>query len=66
MKIIEKKFKEVFLIKSKNFFDKRGYFSEIYNKKNFYKIINKNINFVQLNFAYSKGKICSRKINKSS
>ena len=54
MKIIKKKFNEVFLINSKKFTDKRGYFSEIYNKKNFYKIIKKNINFVQLNFAFSK------------
>jgi dTDP-4-dehydrorhamnose 3,5-epimerase len=54
MKIIKKKFNDIFLINSKKFSDKRGYFSEIYNKKNFYKIINKNINFVQLNFAFSK------------
>ena len=54
MESISLKLEGAFLLKPEVFLDKRGYFYEIYNKKNFYKIINKNINFVQLNFAFSK------------
>ena len=51
--------KSVKLISTKKFNDKRGYFTEKYNKKNF---INKNIDidFVQENFSLSKSKYTLR------
>jgi len=44
----------VSIYKNKHFFDKRGKFIESYNKKDFKKLLGKNINFVQDCFSISK------------
>ena len=43
-----------FLIKNKIFTDNRGFFSEVWNQKNFNKKLNQNIKFVQENWSQSK------------
>ena len=43
-----------FLIKNKIFTDNRGFFSEVWNQKNFNKKLNQNIKFVQENWSHSK------------
>lgn len=42
------------LIKNKIFTDNRGFFSEVWNQKNFNKKLNQNIKFVQENWSHSK------------
>jgi dTDP-4-dehydrorhamnose 3,5-epimerase len=53
-KILKTKFYNVQILISKRFKDKRGFFSEIYQKKEINKILNKKIDFVQINYAFSK------------
>ncbi len=55
MKLIKKKFDSLIVLKRDLFKDKRGYFTENFNKKKFLQIINKrNINFYQDNISFSK------------
>ena len=56
MEIINKYFDDtVFLLKAKKFYDKRGFFSELYNKNSLKKLKIKDI-FVQDNYSFSKKK----------
>ena len=56
MEIINKYFDDtVFLLKPKKFYDKRGFFSELYNKNSLKKLKIKDI-FVQDNYSFSKKK----------
>ena len=43
-----------FLIKNKIFTDNRGFFSEVWNQKNFNRKLNQNIQFIQENWSHSK------------
>jgi len=54
MKIFKTKFKSCFIFKPDVYKDKRGVFSEIFNKALLEKTLKKKINFVQLNYSYSK------------
>jgi len=54
MKIFKTKFKSCFIFKPDVNKDKRGVFSEIFNKALLEKTLKKKINFVQLNYSYSK------------
>ena len=54
MKILKKKFGDVYLLKPKLNLDQRGFFSEIYNKNDLNKALKKKINLIQLNHAKSK------------
>ena len=54
MQAISTLFKEVFLIKSKIYKDKRGSFSEQYQRSDFNKAIGDKIDFCQNNLAHSK------------
>ena len=55
MKIIKKKFDNLIVLKREVFRDKRGYFTENFNKKNFLEIIQKRrIDFYQDNISFSK------------
>jgi len=59
MQIKKTKFKDLYEINNIKYKDSRGFFSEIFNKKlnNFLdNKFNKKINFVQLNFSFSKNK----------
>ncbi|MDO6759739.1 dTDP-4-dehydrorhamnose 3,5-epimerase [Tamlana sp. 2_MG-2023] len=53
MQLTETKLKGCFLIEPTVFEDKRGYFLESYNQKNFNDLIGCNVNFVQDNESYS-------------
>ena len=56
MEIINKYFNDtVFLLKAKKFYDKRGFFSELYNQNSLKKLKIKDI-FVQDNYSFSKKK----------
>ena len=50
MKLIKTKFKDLMLIKTKNYFDNRGFFKEVYKKK----IINKKFVFDCMSFSKKK------------
>ena len=55
MKIIKKKFDDLIVLKREVFKDKRGYFTENFNKKKFLGIIKKRkIDFYQDNISFSK------------
>lgn len=54
MKIFKTKFKSCFIFKPDVYRDKRGVFSEIFNKTMLEKTLRKKINFVQLNYSFSK------------
>ena len=54
MKIFKTKFKSCFIFKPDIYKDKRGFFSEIFNKTILEKTLKKKINFVQLNYSFSK------------
>jgi len=54
MKIFKTKFKSCFIFKPYIYKDKRGVFSEIFNKTLLEKTLKKKINFVQLNYSFSK------------
>ena len=55
MKIIKKKFDNLIVLKREVFRDRRGYFTENFNKKNFLEIIQKRrIDFYQDNISFSK------------
>lgn len=54
MQIIKTKFNDVKIFKPKKFNDNRGYFTEIFNKKNIAQITKENI--VQINYSFSKKK----------
>ena len=56
MEIVKTKIKGVLILKSKIHFDKRGFFSEIYNKKT---INLKKTIFVQDNISYNKKNLLS-------
>ena len=47
-------FEDVVVISCKNFSDERGHFSEYFNQKDFEKISENKISFVQDNFSFSK------------
>jgi len=53
MKIIKTNFEGVFILEPDIYYDSRGFFSEIFNKKNFEKATGLNIDFVQDNLARS-------------
>ena len=53
MKIQKLSLPEVLLIEFEEFVDHRGYFYESYNKRDLKKLIGFDINFVQINTAYS-------------
>ncbi len=54
MKIFKTKFKSCFIFKPYIYKDRRGVFSEIFNKTLLEKILKKKINFVQLNYSFSR------------
>ena len=51
--IIEKKIKDLLILKHKNFYDHRGLFAEIYKKSEINKLI-KNFSIKQINLSISK------------
>ena len=53
MKISETKLSDCYIIENEVYHDNRGFFTELYNKKKFDKLIGKKINFVQDNFSFS-------------
>ena len=54
MKITNLKLCDAFMLEPEKFSDDRGFFSEIYNKKKLSKVLNKDINFVQDNYSFSR------------
>lgn len=53
MKAIETKLKGCFIIEPTVYGDERGYFYESYNKENFSKLLNTEVNFIQDNQSFS-------------
>tara|TARA_B100000575_G_scaffold288761_1_gene289335 strand:+ start:2758 stop:3300 length:543 start_codon:yes stop_codon:yes gene_type:complete len=53
MQVLETKLSGCYIIENDVHHDSRGFFTEVYNKKNFDKLIGKKINFVQDNFSFS-------------
>jgi dTDP-4-dehydrorhamnose 3,5-epimerase len=54
MKIKKKIFNDVLILESLYHYDKRGFFSEIYNKNVFNNLLLKKLNFKQVNYVFSK------------
>ena len=54
MRRITEKLNGLVILQNKKYIDKRGFFSENYNEKEFFKIIKKKIKFIQDNISFSK------------